>query len=122
MIGILKAMVGLSASVYTAIYVAFLDPNSVTFLLLLAVLPSVLAVLCVLFINRVPFIQAEPHTKVDLTAAPVMPPELATFQCPDGSYTLASPPPRVLSIVGCILFRLCLRVWCLLKWQMEPLL
>jgi len=57
-------MLGLSASVYTAIYVAFLDPNSVTFLLLLAILPSVLAIFCVLFINKVPFIQSEPHTKV----------------------------------------------------------
>lgn len=62
-IGILKAMLGLSASVYTAIYVAFLDPNSIAFLLLLAILPSVLAIFCVLFINRVPFIQSEPHTK-----------------------------------------------------------
>lgn len=57
-------MLGLSASVYTAIYVAFLDPHSVSFLLLLAILPSFLALGCVIFINRVPFIQSEPHTKV----------------------------------------------------------
>ena len=63
-IGILKAMLGLSASIYTAIYVAFLDPDSVTFLLLLAILPSLLALCCVLFINKVPFIQTELHTKV----------------------------------------------------------
>lgn len=64
MIGILKAMLGLSASIYTAIYVAFLDPDSVTFLLLLAILPSLLALCCVPFINKVPFIQTELHTKV----------------------------------------------------------
>ncbi len=64
-IGILKAMLGLSASIYTAIYVAFLDPDSVTFLLLLAILPSLLALLCVPFINKVPFIQTELHTKVE---------------------------------------------------------
>lgn len=58
-------MLGLSASVYTAIYVAFLDPHSLTFLLLLGILPSLLALVCALFINKVPFIQTEPHTKVN---------------------------------------------------------
>ena len=64
MIGILKAMLGLSASVYTAVYVAFIDPHQLSFLLLLAIMPSILALLCVIFINIVPFIQSEPHTKV----------------------------------------------------------
>lgn len=61
-------MLGLSASVYTAIYVAFLDPDSVSYLLLLAILPSLLALCCALFIHRVPFIQTEAHTKVCATA------------------------------------------------------
>ena len=63
-IGILKAMLGLSASAYTTIYVAFLDPDATSFLLLLAVGPSAVALLCLPFINFVPFIQVEPHTKV----------------------------------------------------------
>ncbi|KAK9813424.1 hypothetical protein WJX73_007856 [Symbiochloris irregularis] len=62
-IGILKALLGLSASAYTTIYVAFLEPDAVSFLLLLAIGPSVVALLCVPFINFVPFIQVEPHTK-----------------------------------------------------------
>lgn len=57
-------MLGLSASIYTAIYVAFIDPDPVAFLLLLTIVPSVLALCCVPFINKVPFIQTEPHTKV----------------------------------------------------------
>lgn len=65
-------MLGLSASIYTAIYVAFLDPDSVTFLLLLAILPSLLALICVPFINKVPFIQTELHTKVQPDCLPTM--------------------------------------------------
>ena len=66
MIGILKAMLGLSASVYIAIYVAFLEPHVRAFILLLAILPCLLAILLAPFINFVPFRQQEPHTKVIL--------------------------------------------------------
>lgn len=65
-IGILKALLGLSASAYTTIYVAFMEPDAVKFLLLLAIGPSVVALLSIPFINFVPFIQVEPHTKVGL--------------------------------------------------------
>lgn len=57
-------MLGLSASIYIAIYVAFLDPHVRAFLMLLAVLPCILAILSAPFINFVPFRQQEPHTKV----------------------------------------------------------
>ena len=63
-IGILKALLGLSASAYTTVYVAFLEPDASKFLLLLAIGPSAVALLCVPFVNFVPFIQVEPHTKV----------------------------------------------------------
>lgn len=63
-IGILKAMLGLSASIYIAIYVAFIEPNVQAFLLLLAILPCILAIILAPFINFVPFRQQEPHTKV----------------------------------------------------------
>lgn len=63
-IGILKALLGLSASAYTTVYVAFLEPDERSFLLLLAIAPSAVALICVPFINFVPFIQIEPHTKV----------------------------------------------------------
>lgn len=62
-IGILKALLGLSASAYTTVYVAFLEPDASKFLLLLAIGPSAVALLCVPFVNFVPFIQVEPHTK-----------------------------------------------------------
>ena len=63
-IGILKAFLGLSASAYITIYVSFLEPNAITFLLVLAVVPASVALAASLFINYVPFIQIEPHTKV----------------------------------------------------------
>ena len=66
MIGILKALLGLSASVYTSLYVAFLEPHQADFLLLLAIGPSVMALLLAPLINFVPFIQVEPHTKARL--------------------------------------------------------
>ncbi|KAK9818432.1 hypothetical protein WJX72_012528 [[Myrmecia] bisecta] len=62
-IGILKAFLGLSASVYITIYVAFLEPNEVSFLKLLALAPTAVALVCMIFINYVPYIQVEPHTK-----------------------------------------------------------
>ena len=64
MIGILKAFLGLSASAYITIYVSFLEPDALRFLLVLAVAPTAVALLSSPFINYVPFIQIEPHTKV----------------------------------------------------------
>jgi hypothetical protein len=63
-IGILKAFLGLSASMYTTIYISFLDPDAVKFLLLLAIGPAATVLLMAVFINYVPYIQVEPHTKV----------------------------------------------------------
>ena len=63
-IGILKAFLGLSASAYITIYVSFLEPDALRFLLLLAIAPTAVALLASPFINYVPFIQIEPHTKV----------------------------------------------------------
>ena len=65
-IGILKALLGLSTSVYTSIYEAFLEPHQASFLLLLAIGPSIMGLILAPFINYVPFIQIEPHTKVSL--------------------------------------------------------
>ena len=64
MIGVLKAFLGLSGSFFTTIYVSFLDPDAVSFLLMLALVPSAIVVACTPFINYVPYIQVEPHTKV----------------------------------------------------------
>lgn len=52
-IGILKAFLGLSASAYVTLYVSFLDPNATAFVLLLAIAPAVLCLLCSPFINYV---------------------------------------------------------------------
>ena len=64
MIGILKAFLGLSASTFTALYICFLDGEPTKFLVLLAITPTLVALCCCLFVNYVPFIQVEPHTKV----------------------------------------------------------
>lgn len=53
MIGILKAFLGLSASAYVTLYVSFLDPNATAFVLLLAIAPAMLCLLCSPFINYV---------------------------------------------------------------------
>ena len=63
MIGILKAFLGLSASAYITIYVSFLEPDAIKFLLVLAFAPTTIALAVSFFINYVPFIQIEPHTK-----------------------------------------------------------
>ena len=63
-IGVLKAFLGLSGSFFTTIYVSFLDPDAVAFLLMLAAVPGAIVLACTLFINYVPYIQVEPHTKV----------------------------------------------------------
>lgn len=63
-IGILKAFLGLSASAYITIYVSFIEPDAIKFLKILALAPTAVALFSSLFINYVPFIQVEPHTKV----------------------------------------------------------
>lgn len=63
-IGVLKAFLGLSGSFFTTVYVSFLEPDATAFLLMLALLPSAIVLACTLFINYVPYIQVEPHTKV----------------------------------------------------------
>eukprot|EP00884_Botryococcus_braunii_P011942 jgi/Botrbrau1/20749/Bobra.0058s0077.1 len=62
-IGVLKAFLGLSASLYTTLYMGFLDPDATSFLLLLALGPALTVLLCSIVINYVPYIQVEPHTK-----------------------------------------------------------
>lgn len=62
-IGILKAFLGLSASAYITIYVSFIEPDAIKFLKILAIAPSAVALFASMFINYVPFIQIEPHTK-----------------------------------------------------------
>lgn len=62
-IGILKAFLGLSASAYITIYVSFIEPDAIKFLKILAIAPSAVALFASVFINYVPFIQIEPHTK-----------------------------------------------------------
>ena len=52
-IGILKAFLGLSASAYVTLYVSFLDPNAIAFVLMLGILPALLCLLCTPFINYV---------------------------------------------------------------------
>lgn len=62
-IGILKAFLGLSASAYITIYVSFIEPDAIRFLRILALAPTAVALVSAFFINYVPFIQIEPHTK-----------------------------------------------------------
>jgi hypothetical protein len=57
-VGVLKSFLGLSSSVYTSIYVAFFEPDAVAFLLLLALLPTVLSALLSKGLNYVPYVEA----------------------------------------------------------------
>ena len=68
-VGILKSFLGLSATVYTAVYVALFQPDAVSFIRFLAVCPSLLAVLLTVFINRVPpeYHELEPHPKISIS-------------------------------------------------------
>jgi len=52
-IGILKAFLGLSASAFVTLYVSFLDRDAAAFVLLLAILPALLCLLCAPVINYV---------------------------------------------------------------------
>lgn len=52
--GVLKSLVGLSASVYTSIYVAAFRPDALSFLLLIAVAPTALGLCAMPFFNALP--------------------------------------------------------------------
>ncbi|DBA83628.1 hypothetical protein WJX77_000101 [Trebouxia sp. C0004] len=56
-VGLLKACVGLSASVYTSIYVGFEEPDAITYLLYLAFIPAIVVMCSIPFINFVPYTQ-----------------------------------------------------------------
>lgn len=60
-VGILKSFLGLSASLYTSIYMVAFEPDVVSYLLMLALLPSTLTAVLALFVNQVPFVQAGEH-------------------------------------------------------------
>jgi Nodulin-like len=57
-VGLLKSMVGLSASVFTAVYVAAFRPRVFDFLLFLALAPAALGLLATALVNQVPCVQA----------------------------------------------------------------
>eukprot|EP00878_Enallax_costatus_P019833 GHUV01020938.1.p1 GENE.GHUV01020938.1~~GHUV01020938.1.p1 ORF type:complete len:645 (+),score=182.60 GHUV01020938.1:242-2176(+) len=56
-VGVLKSFLGLSSSIYTSIYVALFEPDAVRFLLMLAIVPPVLALLLSMALNYVPFVE-----------------------------------------------------------------
>lgn len=56
-VGLLKACVGLSASVYTSIYVGFEEPDAITYLLYLAFIPAIVVMCSIPFVNFVPYTQ-----------------------------------------------------------------
>lgn len=53
-VGLLKAFVGLSASVFTSLYVGVFAPDALSYLLFLALGPAALIAACSFFINHVP--------------------------------------------------------------------
>ncbi|KFM24561.1 putative MFS-type transporter YhjX [Auxenochlorella protothecoides] len=56
-VGIIKSCEGLSASVFTAIYLGVFAPHAKPFLLFMAVAPAVIDLVGTLFVGHVPFIQ-----------------------------------------------------------------
>ncbi len=52
--GVLKSLVGLSASVYTSVYVAAFRPDALSFLLLIAIAPTVIGLCAMPFFNALP--------------------------------------------------------------------
>jgi hypothetical protein len=54
MAGVLKSLVGLSASVYTSVYVAAFRPDALSFLLIIAVVPTALGLCAMPFFNALP--------------------------------------------------------------------
>jgi hypothetical protein len=61
---------GLSASVFTSLYVGFLAQDPMAFLLFLAVTPSLIILVTQVFLNHVPFIQ-ESELRMDTGRLPV---------------------------------------------------
>ena len=61
-IGIMKAFLGLSASIYTTLYMT-LCKQQLDFLRLLALVPTGIALAASLGVNLVPYRQVEPHSK-----------------------------------------------------------
>ncbi|KAK9904691.1 hypothetical protein WJX75_000633 [Coccomyxa subellipsoidea] len=53
-VGVLKSLVGLSASVYTSVYVAAFRPDALSFLLIIAVVPTALGLCAMPFFNALP--------------------------------------------------------------------
>ncbi|CAL8464603.1 g4138 [Coccomyxa elongata] len=53
-VGVLKSLVGLSASVYTSVYVAAFRPDALSFLLLIAAAPTVIGLCAMPFFNALP--------------------------------------------------------------------
>ena len=48
---------GLSGAVFTSLYVGFLQPDTLAFLLFIAVTPTVVVLIAACFVNFVPFVQ-----------------------------------------------------------------
>lgn len=57
-VGILKAFLGLSASLYTTLYLATYAPDAAQFLRVLAFVPPAAAIFLSLFVNHVPYREA----------------------------------------------------------------
>ena len=55
----LYALAGLSGAVYTSLYVGFLQPDTLGFLLFIAVTPTIVVLIATCFFNSVPFTQAK---------------------------------------------------------------
>eukprot|EP00887_Chlorella_sp_A99_P007685 scaffold20.g7685.t1 len=56
-VGVMKASVGLSAALYTAVYSGLFAPDAAAYLLFLAIVPSLLAVAAFMLANVVPYTQ-----------------------------------------------------------------
>ena len=52
--GLVKSLLGLGAAVFSQVYVAFMKPDAVSYVLLLAVAPLCISALCAPFVMRVP--------------------------------------------------------------------
>jgi hypothetical protein len=57
-VGVLKSFLGLSSSIYTTVYITLFEPDTVQFLLMLALVPSILSILLSFGLNYVPFVEA----------------------------------------------------------------
>jgi hypothetical protein len=71
--GILKAVVGLSASMYTYVYAAAFRPDALSFLLVIAVAPVALGLCAMPFFNAVPAAAASPAAACPEERAGVLP-------------------------------------------------